>query len=362
MSAAVPSPNRRIRVVQWTTGIVGRSALRAILDDPRLELVGVFAHSPEKVGIDAGTIAGRDAVGVIATDNADELLRLDADCVVYMPHWPDIAMLEQILRGGTNVVTTARIVNGEHYPDNAGERLRAAATAGGATMVGTGMNPMFVPTVALAATAMCRTVSHISVLESLDCAMYGSAGTWEAYGFGGPPDVHAVADALRRTEPDYPETLDTMARGIGLAIDDVTLEVTLATAVADRDLGYMQIAAGSVAGLDATWVGSLGEAPVATLRTVWSLGGIFGHQQSPEWPLLHGYRVRIEGDPNVNLKLSFAPEDFGSFDIGTTTSMPAINAIGAVVAAQPGVLATYDLPLVRGRGTGLGIPSAGNGR
>lgn len=338
-----------IRVVQWTTGIVGRSALRAILDDSRLELVGVFGHSADKVGQDAGVIAGRDPVGVTITDDIDALLALGADCVVYMPHWPDIAQLERILAAGTNVVTTARLVNGEHYPGDAGERLRSAAIAGGATLVGTGMNPMFVPTLALAATAMCRNVRRISILESLDCAMYGSAGTWEAYGFGGPADPAAVKSALLRSEPDYPETLDSMARGIGVELDAIDLDVALAVAVGDRDLGFMAIADGTVAALDARWRGVVDGHSVAELRMVWRLGSIFGHIDEPTWPILHAYRLRIDGEPNVNLKLTFAPDDFETFDIGTTTAMPAVNAIPAIVAADPGVLGTADLPIVTAR-------------
>ena len=31
---------QKLRVIQWTTGKVGKMSLRAILDDPRLELVG----------------------------------------------------------------------------------------------------------------------------------------------------------------------------------------------------------------------------------------------------------------------------------------------------------------------------------
>lgn len=343
------SPPNPIRVVQWTTGIVGSSALRAILDDPRLELVGVFAHSADKVGQDAGAVAGRDVVDVTVTDDADALIALRADCVVYMPHWPDIDMLERILAAGTNVVTTARLVNGEHYPADTGARLRSAAIAGGSTLVGTGMNPMFVPTLALAATGMCRNVRRISILESLDCAMYGSAGTWEAYGFGGPPDPAAVKAALRHSEPDYPETLDSMARGIGVELDGIDLDVELAVAVGERDLGFMTIADGTVSALDATWRGIVDGHTVAELRMVWRLGSIFGHVDEPELPILHAYRIRIDGDPNVNLKLSFAPDDFETFDIGTTTAMPAINAIPAVVVAAPGVLRTAELPVVTGR-------------
>jgi len=39
-----------LSVIQWNTGRVGKYSLRAILDDPRLKLVGVYAHSPDKVG------------------------------------------------------------------------------------------------------------------------------------------------------------------------------------------------------------------------------------------------------------------------------------------------------------------------
>ena len=54
----------RLRVVQWNTGKVGKHTLRAVLDDPRLELVGVFAHSPDKSGRDAGPLCGRPDCGV----------------------------------------------------------------------------------------------------------------------------------------------------------------------------------------------------------------------------------------------------------------------------------------------------------
>lgn len=342
-------PTRRIRVAQWTSGIVGMSAVRAILDDPRLQLVGLYSHSPEKSGLDAGTLAGRDPVGVAATDNADAVLAGAPDCIVYMPHWPDIGELERILARGINVVTTARLVNGEYYPNDAGTRLAAAARAGNATLVGTGMNPMHVPTVALAATAMCRHVSRISITESMDCFLYGNAATWSGYGFGGPPDTAAIKAALLDSEPDYAETVAAMARAIGMDIDAVDLTVDCAVALTDRDLGFLQIPAGSLAGIDATWTGTRDAVPVADLRTTWTLGTILGHPQEPAWTLSNGYLVRITGDPNVKLTMSFAPADFESFDIGTTTAMPAVNAIPAVVSAAPGVFTPLDLPVITGR-------------
>ncbi len=338
-----------LRVIQWTTGIVGSAALRAIIDDPRLDLVGVFAHSPDKVGCDAGDLVGRGSTGVLATDDIEDLLALAPDCVVYMPQWPVIADLERFLEAGVNVVTTARLVNGRHYPGDAGTRLADAAVRGEASLYGTGMNPMFVPSVALAATGMCKSVRHVRIMESVDCAMYGAAGTWEAYGFGTRLEPDRLRQELWESEPDYCETLDVVAAGLGATLDDHRLEVDYATANDDRDLGFMTIAKGTVSGLDARWTGLVDGDPFVELRTTWKLGAMFGHHDTPDWPLLYGYQIDIDGDPNVGLKLSFRPDDLETFDIGIGTALPAINAIPAVCSAAPGVVTAANLPLVTSR-------------
>ena len=49
---------RTYRVVQWSTGSVGASALRAIIEHPDLELVGVVVSDPAKEGRDAGELCG----------------------------------------------------------------------------------------------------------------------------------------------------------------------------------------------------------------------------------------------------------------------------------------------------------------
>jgi len=69
----------KLRVIQWTTGKVGTLSTRGILDDPRLELVGVYGNSDEKAGTDAGTLCGRPQTGVQATTDIDALIALLAD-------------------------------------------------------------------------------------------------------------------------------------------------------------------------------------------------------------------------------------------------------------------------------------------
>jgi len=49
-----------LRVVQWTTGNVGKQSAIAIANNPGLKLVGCYAWSPDKIGRDVG---GREVTG-----------------------------------------------------------------------------------------------------------------------------------------------------------------------------------------------------------------------------------------------------------------------------------------------------------
>src|ERR1700722_11746980 len=77
---------KRYRVVQWATGNVGSRALRRAIEHPDLDLVGVWVHSADKVGRDAGELAGVASIGVAATNSMEDVLKLKPDCVLYMPH------------------------------------------------------------------------------------------------------------------------------------------------------------------------------------------------------------------------------------------------------------------------------------
>ena len=79
------------RVVKWTTGNVGRAALRGIDERAGLELVGLFVTNPEKAGVDAAELGAPGSVGAKATTDVDEIVALDADVVIHTdaaPEWP----------------------------------------------------------------------------------------------------------------------------------------------------------------------------------------------------------------------------------------------------------------------------------
>ena len=100
------------RVVQWTTGNVGRHSIAGIDARPDLELVGLWVSSADKVGKDAGSLAGLGrTLGVEATNDAAALYALRPDCVVYNA-MADVRLKEAVddlcglLRAGINVVSS----------------------------------------------------------------------------------------------------------------------------------------------------------------------------------------------------------------------------------------------------------------
>ncbi|HXY27326.1 MAG TPA: hypothetical protein VEH82_03525, partial [Acidimicrobiales bacterium] len=143
-----------VRVVQWTTGNVGKRSVRAVVAHRDLELVGCYAWSPDKVGRDVGDLCGIDPIGVTATDDVAHLLGLRPDCVVYNPMWQDVDELERILEAGVNVVSTAAFVNGRGLAGDR-ERLLRACQRGRSTMFGSGVSPGFVEQLAIVTAGIC---------------------------------------------------------------------------------------------------------------------------------------------------------------------------------------------------------------
>jgi len=132
-------------------GNVGQHALRQIIEHRDLELVGVHASSPSKVGRDAAELCGVDVpTGVRATDDLDALVELGADCVVYTSQGETrpkeaLAEITAFLRAGTNVVATSLVwlINPDAADSWLRDPLEAACRAGGATMYVNGIDPGF---------------------------------------------------------------------------------------------------------------------------------------------------------------------------------------------------------------------------
>jgi hypothetical protein len=341
-----------LRVVQWTTGNVGKQSVEAIAAHPDLDLVGCYAWSPDKVGSDVGVLSGIEPLGVTATDDVGALLALKPDCVVYNPMWIDVDELVRILESGVNVVTTAAFITGHSLGDGR-ERIAAACADGSASIFGSGINPGFVDLLAIVAAGGCNRVDKVTVIEEADISGYDSPATEIPVGFSHPID-HPDLQAMTAKATDvFIDAVHLLGAAFGVEFEEVVCEAEYAKTTADVDLGSWSIAAGCVAGIAFSWHGKVAGRSVVELKFVWRKGQTL----EPDWPIDTGHRVVIDGSPNVSIKVDITPPaDF----TGTTmndfmklpmilTAMPAINAIPKVVAAAPGIVTYTDiLPLPRG--------------
>src|ERR1700739_540998 len=109
-----------IRVFQVATGNVGTEMIKRITSQPDLELVGLHCYTPEKVGRDAGELAGLAPHGVIATRAIHELTAAKPDVLTFHGVFPDEDLYVRALEAGITIVTTADWITGwardRHHP------------------------------------------------------------------------------------------------------------------------------------------------------------------------------------------------------------------------------------------------------
>ena len=239
--------DRPLRVIQWTTGNIGRRSLHAIIGRDDMELVGVYAHGADKVGVDAAELSGwPEPTGVTATNDIDALLALKPDACCYNPLWPNIDELTRLLESGVNVCSSAAwITGGKQSPEDL-ERIRKACEKGNSTIFGSGAHPGMTNLVGMVLSGSCERVDEIRITESVDCSTYESAGTQTAMGFSQDPDTPGLAESVRRESEVFAESAAMMADAIGAKLDKITFDVTFTPATGDSDLGFMQIPKGTV--------------------------------------------------------------------------------------------------------------------
>ncbi|GAY17397.1 dihydrodipicolinate reductase [Mycobacterium sp. shizuoka-1] len=337
------------RVVQWGTGAVGVEAIRGILDHPDLELAGVKVYSEAKAGADAGALAGRDPIGVIAGIDVDTA---GVDAVVYAPRHPKLDDAVAILASGANLITTAFAFHPARMAVRDRDRLRQACTDGNTSLHGTGLNPGNLGAVIpLALTGMSRSIERVTVQERADWSVYDSVEiTFDQMRFGSPLDeVNAQSDGLRFTSALFQEQVWLLGDALGLDLDAVDTDLEVIPASADRDVCGRVLRAGTVAGQHWRWSGLRNGETVVEVETLWTVG----ESQPPHWPTpQHGWTVTIEGTPSMRAHLmtlaSFrrdVPLDEHVRSASVATAMQAVNAVPAVCDAAPGFVTMADLPL-----------------
>lgn len=350
-----------IRVVQWSTGNVGRHAIAGIAARPELELVGVWVSDPAKVGVDAGELAGLGrTLGVAATTDADALLALKPDCIVHAAmadnRLPEaIADLQRFLEAGVNVVSSGPVFL--QYPDGTvpaevTDPIREAASSGGASLWVNGVDPGFANDwLPLTLTSISERIDEVRCFELLDYSTYDNPTVlFDVMGFGKPLEETPMLLMPGVLSLAWGSVVRQLAAGLGVELDEVTETVVRLPAPEKFEIASGTIEEGTAAALRFEVLGKRNGKPVCVLEHVTRLRPDLG----PDWPQPAGqgcYRVQVSGEPNYTLDLQLLGTDGDHNTAGLkATAMRLVNAIEAVVAAPPGLLTALDLPLVTGRG------------
>jgi hypothetical protein len=349
-----------LRVVAWSTGNVGRNALAGIDARPDLELVGVWVSNPAKVGVDAGELAGLGrSLGVLATNDVQEVLALRPDCVVNTAMADHriveaLADLELLLGAGINVVASGPVFL--QYPSGPAAGLadgvRKAALDGGASLFVNGIDPGFANDwLALSLTAISERIDQVRCLEVLNYNTYDQGMIlFDVMGFGRPLDEVPMLLQPGVLSMAWGSVVHLLAAGLGVELDEVVEWYERLPAASTFEVDSGTIEEGTAAALHFEVRGMRGGRPVVVLEHVTRLHDDLG----PDWPQPAGkgcYRVVVTGEPNYTLDLQLLGSDGDHNTAGLkATAMRLVNAVPAVVAAPAGLLTALDLPLVTGKG------------
>jgi 2,4-diaminopentanoate dehydrogenase len=356
----------RYRVIQWGTGNTGTHALRFLADDPGFDVVGVWVGRQGNVGRTVGEILGGESFGPRATTDIDELLALDADCVVYMgaepkgnikktgtEAWKSVESVCRLLESGKNIICVgiSGLTNPRNYGAELFERLRSAALSGKSTFFGTGIEPGFMcDAFALSLTSVSRNIRSIRAQEIISYATYdqpryhvSQGGIWGAQigsGFAESFPKFVLAAGM-----DAPVRM--LAAALRVELDDVSASVEFAEAARDFSVPMGEISKGSIAGYRFEVVGHRKGREIIAVEHVTRLDD----DVAPHWASLRpgGFRVLVDGSPSFEVTVAFK-EDDPNVAACTGTAARAVNAIATVCEAQPGVCSFLDLPMITAAG------------
>lgn len=341
------------RVIQWATGAVGSAALGAIAGHRDLELAGVWVHSAEKEGLDAGDLCGAGLLGVRATRDKEALMKLPADCVCYavgrawMQQGKE-ALLDElcaILRSGKNVVNASwpALVHPKGLDEAVYQQLQAACLEGGASFYTNGIDPGFGSAgIALAGLTVSSNVRCVHMYEILNYATWDDPAMTTFFGYGQPNNDHCMIAQPGFLADIFTSTLRIVAEGMGLELDAVEEEVENIYADEAIDLPSIHVAPGTVSGVRFKVKGMVRGEPRVIIDHVTKLRD----EDFPDVPFRSGggYRAEIEGEPNVRLDLELSSDTTDNAQAAlAAVAMCLVNAIPQVCAAPPGVLTYTDL-------------------
>jgi 2,4-diaminopentanoate dehydrogenase len=339
------------RVIQCFSGAVGSAAIRLAVQDPRVEVVGLYVHHAEKEGRDAGELAGIAPIGVLATRDLDSLLDAGADCALWNGDWNG-ATVAKILRSGVNVYSGIHAYYLRAEPDFAA--MQSACEAGGTTLAAGGNIPGLISDVT--PLFLSGYTGHITQVRTwqrnhvpdLPSAHDLSVGV----GFGRP--CEGAADPTSPIDKGWEGALrqsaQMVADGLGVELEGFAISAKeLMPAAQDMYLenSGLTIDKGSVAGVRWQFTGFVAGKPwyQMNVEMTIALGLAAGWRSTTEQP---NWRIELDGTPNLVAEITVpAPVGPGILELNAAR---AVNSVSRVVEAPVGCRSILDFPAATGSG------------
>ncbi|HUB06941.1 MAG TPA: dihydrodipicolinate reductase [Myxococcales bacterium] len=316
-------------------GAIGRDVAAAVLDTPELRLVAAMDVDPQLVGKPLSQLLDRPAGDLrVEEESPQALARAGGGALLQLTgsRLPTVvAQLERALDAGLNVISSCEELAFPwlNHPELA-ERLEKRAVKAEVSVLGAGVNPGF-------------------VLDRLVCTLGSIAGKVTRIEAERVVDASTRREQLQRkvgaglTREQFDravgagkighvglvESAALVSAGLGLGCDefDESIEPFMATrSVA----GPVPVDIGRVAGASQVARGFASGREVVTLSVTIAVGAPDPHDE-----------IRITADPPLHFRSQ------GGVPGDRATIWSIVNAIPAVVTAEPGLLTVLDLPAGR---------------
>ncbi len=354
--------NEKYKVVVWGPGKMGSYAIYYFLNSKEFELVGVRGYGDKEVGVDAGTFIGLDPVGITITDNNDEILALDADCILYVPNEdvtfvrtdPDLLLL---LNAGKNVVTTQAYHNLQLTRDEeTAKKFKDACANGNATFYAGGVDPDIMgDRILLSMAGACSDIKQAKITELWN-VFNGDREPLEVLGYGKSVEEAQKNTNVFRSAVNFQKSVVYSAEeDFGVKFDKVEESHEFHTT--PEDIPNSWIKKGTVARVTHhmdCYVNEISEDnPFFKVDIEW----YYGKSMLPSWAREEDdYVLTIEGTPSLESHFSFKVSNendeklisYGNRKLTPNyivTIMSILNAIPTVVEADAGLMPSIKPPV-----------------
>ncbi|HEX6813400.1 MAG TPA: dihydrodipicolinate reductase [Planctomycetota bacterium] len=303
------------------------------MEKTSIELVGAIDVDPAKAGKDLGDLLelGRKT-GIVVEDNAEQALeRLQPDAMLhctssFLPMVKDQLLLAA--KYGVDVVSsTEELLLPEFQNPALAKEIDAAAKAGGASILGTGVNPGFaMDFMAVIASAVTFQVQAVKCVRIVDAATRRL------------PLQRKVGAGLTKSE--FKQQMETgkfghigmresvalLARALEFKVDKIEHTVEPVLAAEDHKTPFLTVKEGQVAGIRNHGYGYIGKRAVLHLDLAMYVGAPDPRDE-----------IVLDSTPPVHLKF------IGGIAGDQATAAILVNSLHGVVGAQPGLCTVLDV-------------------